>query len=87
MSTLLLRRCYSPHDEADAHGCCSCDEQRAAPKAVDEESAGYGYDERHHRKAAVEAELHVFIRDTDTVVDIGRVVGDQAISGPLREES
>jgi hypothetical protein len=83
----LLRRANRPNNEADAHRCSSSKEERSSSDAVDKQSAGHGDDERENREATVDAELGVRVGYTDGVVDVGGVVGDETVAGPLGEET
>jgi hypothetical protein len=87
LSSLLLRRSNSPHDEGNAHGCGSRDEERATTNAINKQSAGNRDDEREDIKTTVDTKLGVRVRDTNGVVDIGGVIGDKPVTGPLGEET
>ena len=84
---LLLRRADRPDDKGKAHRSSGGYEERAATDLVGEKSAGDRDDERENGKATVETELGVSISDVDGLVDIGRVVRNEAVTRPLREQT
>ena len=81
--SFLLRGANCPDDEGKAHGSSSGDEERAATDPVTEESAGDGDDEREDSETTVETELSVAVCDTNGLVDISCVVGDETVARPL----
>jgi hypothetical protein len=85
--SFLLRRADCPDDESKAHGGSSGNEQWAATDSVAEKSAGDGNDEREDGQTTVETELSVTVGDTNGLVDVSCVVGDETVAGPLREET
>jgi hypothetical protein len=87
LGSLLLRRSDSPDDEGNAHGCGGRDEEWATTNAINEQSAGDGDDERQDGKTTVDTKLGVGVCDTNGVVDIGGVVGNETVARPLGEET
>jgi hypothetical protein len=84
---LLAGRANGPDNEGDHHTSGGGDEERAATNTIDQQSAGDRDDERKHGKTTVDAELSVRICYADGVVDVGGVVGDETVAGPLREQT
>lgn len=83
----LLRRADRPEDEGHAHAGGGGDEEWASAHAIDQHGAGDGDDEGENGKATVHAELGVAISDTNRLVHVRGIVGDETVSGPLGEET
>lgn len=76
-----------PEDKHDEHATGGNQEHGATADLVDKHSHGDGYDERQACGATGETELLVGVGDASGVVEDRYVVGDDGISGPLREDT
>jgi hypothetical protein len=85
--SLLLGRADCPNDEGETHGGGCSNEHRATADTVNKQGAGDRNDERKDCKTAVETKLSVTVCNTDTLVNVGGVVGDEAVAGPLGEQT
>jgi hypothetical protein len=87
LRSLLLGRADGPNDEGKTHGGGGGDEHGATTDTVNEQGARYRNDERKDGKTTVKTKLGITVKDTDTLVDIGGVVGHKTVAGPLGEQT
>jgi hypothetical protein len=83
----LLRRGDGPKNETHAHRGCGGDKQGAATDSVNQHGAGTGDDEGQDVETTVKTKLSISISNTNGLVDIGGIVGDETVARPLREET
>lgn len=83
----VASRADRPEDKDNKHAGSGCKEEWAATHAVCKHSAGDTDDEGENDETAVDAKLSVRICDTDTLVDVGGIVGCETISTPLGEKT
>ena len=80
-------RAKSPEDKGAAHATGGSEESSATANSVDEHGHGQGNDEGHTRLTGGETELGGGALNAGGVVELGRVVGDNGVAGPLGEEA
>ena len=85
--SLLLRRADGPNDEGQTHGGSGGNEHRAATDAVNEQGTRDRDNEGEDCKTTVKAKLSISVLDIDAVVDVGGVVGNETVAGPLGEQT
>ena len=73
-------------DESDSHSCDGSQEKSTATDSVDEGSGEESPCQVPDLKDTVDEELDSGVQDTDSLEDLGEVVRDETISGPLREK-
>jgi len=73
--------------EGNHHTSSSDDELRATVETVGDECTGVGDDPGHAFLAEVELELLLGVRNADVVENLGEVVRDETVTGPLGEET
>jgi hypothetical protein len=76
-----------PEDEGAEHTASGSKEEGATADLVDEHSHGERDDERHASLASAETELGSRVLDTGRLVQGARVVGNDGVTRPLREET
>jgi len=84
---LTLLRADCPCNEADQHTTGGKKEKWATSKAIDHESHGTSDNHVPDLKATVDDKLGVLISDTDLVENEIDVVGNERVTGPLREKT
>ena len=80
-----LRRTHRLHREEDRHARRGRQEQEPAPPAVDLEARKHRPAQVPDREDAGDEQLDLCVRDADRVEDLGEVVRDEAVAGPLGE--
>lgn len=76
-----------PDDVGGAHSCRSGEEERTTTELVNPETHEEGDDKVDDGENTIDLELQLRVGDASEGEDIGHVVGDETVSGPLREET
>jgi len=84
---VVQSRSEGPEDESAKHAGGGSQEHGAAADLVDKHGHGDRDDEGEDRLAGRETELGGGLGDTGRVVELGRVVGDDGVARPLREDT